>query len=62
MRTVMQGEKIKSTVRHVIDDLLDRADITIAFPQRDVHIDSLSPIEVNIRQPADSSGSGLRAA
>jgi small-conductance mechanosensitive channel len=50
MRTVMQGERVASEVRHAIDDLLARANITIAFPQRDVHLDSVKPLEVNVRQ------------
>lgn len=54
MRTVIQGERIASEVRHAIDDLFSRANITIAYPQRDVHLDTLKPIEVNLRQaPAD---------
>ncbi len=56
MRTLMQSQQIESEVRHRIDHLLEQAGITIAFPQRDVHIDSLTPIEVNVRQiSADSS-------
>lgn len=63
MRTVMDGERIASDVRVAIDRLFDMADITIAFPQRDVHIDTLSPIEVNLRQADDQLGiSGRRAA
>ncbi len=50
MRTVMQAEKAASEVRHAIDDAFDEAKITIAFPQRDVHLDATAPIEVNVRQ------------
>jgi small-conductance mechanosensitive channel len=50
MRTVMQGEKVASDIRLSIDQLFADAHITIAFPQRDVHLDTLSPIEVNVRQ------------
>ncbi len=46
------GEKllreIRSEVRFRIDKLFADAGITIAFPQRDVHLDSLSPIEVRM--------------
>ena len=50
MQTIMQGEQIASDVRHAIDELLAQNDITIAFPQRDVHVDTTAPIEVNLRQ------------
>ncbi len=39
---------IRSDVRFRIDELFRDNDITIAFPQRDVHLDSLSPIDVRI--------------
>jgi small-conductance mechanosensitive channel len=53
MRTMMQAEEIASEVRHTIDDLFEEAGITIAFPQRDVHIDASAPIEVNVRRIDD---------
>ena len=40
--------KIRSDVRFRIDELFHEHDITIAFPQRDVHLDSLTPVEVKI--------------
>ena len=56
MRTVMEGERIASDVRVAIDEMFEKANITISFPQRDVHIDTLSPIEVNLRQVDGESG------
>ncbi|HAY78965.1 MAG TPA: hypothetical protein DCY79_04090 [Planctomycetaceae bacterium] len=50
MQTIMEGEQIASEVRHTIDQVLAQHEITIAFPQRDVHVDTTSPIEVNLRQ------------
>ena len=50
MRTMMQRRRIESEVRHTIDDLFAEAGITIAYPQRDLHIDSLKPLEVNLRR------------
>ena len=44
--------------RHRVQQLLEAA--AIAFPQRDVHLDSLKPIEVNIRQPAQEESYELR--
>ncbi|MEL7185750.1 MAG: mechanosensitive ion channel domain-containing protein [Pseudomonadota bacterium] len=49
------GEKllrvIRSDIRFRISDLFEKNDITIAFPQRDVHLDSLKPIEVRVVEP-----------
>ena len=44
----MDLDRINSAVRFRIDELFKEADITIAFPQRDVHLDSLSPIDINL--------------
>ncbi len=52
IRSMMQARKIESDLRHAIDVLMREAKIAIAFPQRDVHLDALKPIEVNIRQLA----------
>jgi potassium-dependent mechanosensitive channel len=49
MRTLMQRRRIESDVRHAIDGLLREADITIAFPQRDIHFDASAPIEVRVQ-------------
>lgn len=45
---------IESDLRYKIYDLFNKNDITIAFPQRDVHLDNLSPIEVKISEPKAS--------
>ena len=52
MRTMMQGERIESEIRHRIDEVFGAAEIVIAFPQRDVHLDASAPIEVRV-QPSD---------
>jgi small-conductance mechanosensitive channel len=39
---------VKSDVRFSIDKLFAEASISIAFPQRDIHLDSAKPIEVRI--------------
>ncbi len=41
-RTVM------SDIRHRIDKLFREADIVIAFPQRDIHLDTTAPLDVRI--------------
>jgi small-conductance mechanosensitive channel len=47
-----QGEKdlraIRSDIRFRIDELFRENEIVIAFPQRDVHIDSARPLEVRL--------------
>ena len=43
-----QLREIRSEIRFRISALFDEHDITIAFPQRDVHMDSLRPIDVRL--------------
>ncbi len=44
----MDLKKIQSDLRFKFDALCREEGITIAFPQRDVHLDTLSPIEVKM--------------
>ncbi len=44
----MDLRHLQSNVRYGIDELFREANITIAYPQRDVHLDSLKPVEVRI--------------
>ena len=46
----MDLRRIQSDIRFEIDKTFREADLVIAFPQRDVHIDSLAPLEVRIKQ------------
>lgn len=39
---------IAGQIRHSLDEAFKAAGITIAFPQRDVHLDSLKPVEVRV--------------
>ena len=50
MRSVMERRRITSDVRYRIDELFRKADIVIAFPQRDVHLDTVKPLEVRVTQ------------
>jgi len=50
-RSPMAVRRVESDVRFSIDDVFREADVVIAFPQRDVHLDSARPIEVRL-QPA----------
>jgi small-conductance mechanosensitive channel len=44
----MDLDRINSAIRFRVDELFREADITISFPQRDVHLDTLSPLEIKI--------------
>jgi small-conductance mechanosensitive channel len=44
----MEMRKVESRLRFRIDDLFREHGLVIAFPQRDVHLDSASPIEVRM--------------
>jgi potassium-dependent mechanosensitive channel len=56
-RDMGERKRIESDVRHRIDHLFREARITIAFPQRDVHLDSTRPIEVRVveSEPSDET-------
>ena len=47
-RSPMEMRKVQSRVRFRIDDLFRDNNLVIAFPQRDVHLDSAAPIEVRV--------------
>jgi small-conductance mechanosensitive channel len=55
----VSGEKllrtIRSEIRFRIDELFAENGITIAFPQRDVHMDTLRPLDVRL-VPANDEG------
>jgi potassium efflux system protein len=48
MDTLTERLIIESNIRFRIDDLFREAGIVIAFPQRDVHLDTSKPIELKI--------------
>jgi small-conductance mechanosensitive channel len=62
MRTIMEGHEVRSDIRVAIDDAFRRAGIVIAFPQRDVHLDLQSPIEVALTDRQRSISRPLRRA
>lgn len=45
---VMQLKQLQSIVRYSIDEVFKNHNVVIAFPQRDVHFDSSSPIKVQV--------------
>lgn len=52
-RSLMHQRKVQSDLRYRIDDLFREAEITIAFPQRDVHLNPVAPLQVHL---TDSRG------
>lgn len=46
--------RICSELRHVIDEKLNEVGITIAFPQRDVHLDAARPLQIEWAHPPGS--------
>ncbi len=55
MRGMMEIRILSSDIRFRIEELFREAGIVIAFPQRDVHLDTLRPLEVTITNtPANS--------
>lgn len=48
VKTMIDRWKIESDIRYRIDNLFREAGIVIAFPQRDVHLDSHKPLEIKV--------------
>jgi small-conductance mechanosensitive channel len=46
--------EIRSAIRFRIDELFAENSIVIAFPQRDVHLDTLSPLQVQVLPDRES--------
>jgi small-conductance mechanosensitive channel len=47
--------QVRSAIRFRIAELFDENGIVISFPQRDVHLDSLSPLQIQML-PSDVGG------
>jgi potassium-dependent mechanosensitive channel len=56
MNRIMDRRIIESDIRFHIDELFRKAGIVIAFPQRDVHLDTQKPLEFRIVKDKDISG------
>jgi potassium efflux system protein len=48
MRRVIDRRKVESDLRFRIDELFRQANIVIAFPQRDVHLDTTKPLQLEM--------------
>jgi small-conductance mechanosensitive channel len=50
IRRIIERREIESNVRFKIDELFAKEGLVIAFPQRDVHLDTLKPLQIHIAQ------------
>jgi len=48
IRNMMERRRVESDIRYKINELLNEAGITIAFPQRDVHLLAAQPLMVQV--------------
>ena len=48
IKQIIERKIIESNIRFRIDELFREADIVIAFPQRDVHLDTTKPLELRL--------------
>jgi potassium efflux system protein len=56
LRPGVDGGSVRSELRHRIHALFDHDGIRIAFPQRDIHLDSIRPLEIKVvNSPATHS-------
>ena len=62
MRRMMDRRAVESDLRLRINELFREAGICIAFPQRDVHIDGLGPIDVRMVRHQESDETSDREA
>jgi small-conductance mechanosensitive channel len=51
LRREFEKREVESDVRFRIDELAREAGLTIAFPQRDVHLDTAKPLDVRLLTP-----------
>lgn len=56
MADTLNSLRIESELRFRIDEEFRKAGIVIAFPQRDVHLDTTRPLEVNITEKTPGTG------
>ena len=58
LRRPLDQRRVASTLRYTIDRLFRENDIVIAFPQRDVHLDTVRPLEVRLLDGAKHRPTG----
>lgn len=55
VQRIIERRMIESNLRFIIDERFRKANIVIAFPQRDVHLDSVDPLKIRL-VPSDGTG------
>ncbi len=56
-RSPMSMRDVQSRIRFAIDDVFREHNLVIAYPQRDVHLDTVAPLEIRlVGEPAPSPG------
>ncbi len=55
IKEIRDREVAASNLRFAIDELFRQGDIVIAFPQRDLHLSTESPLEIQLRSAPESS-------
>jgi len=58
MQTMMDMRLVGSDIRFRIDELFRQSGIVIAFPQRDIHLDTTGPLEVTLKRVPAITGPG----
>lgn len=48
VQRIIERRMIESSLRFIIDERFRKANIVIAFPQRDVHLDSVEPLKIKL--------------
>jgi len=48
IKSIIERKRIESSVRFRIDELFREVNIVIAFPQKDVHLDTSTPLELHL--------------
>lgn len=56
IRNIAEMKRVESDIRFKIDQLFREAGISMAFPQRDVHLDVTKPLAVRFLSAGDASG------
>lgn len=59
-RSPMSIRDVQSKIRFAIDDVFREHHLVIAYPQRDVHLDSLAPVEVRLVDGVKSETASLK--
>jgi small-conductance mechanosensitive channel len=60
IQRVIERRQIESDMRFKIDELFNKEGIVIAFPQRDVHIDTDRPIKISLTETANEHESFVK--